>query len=242
MKYLKYSILFLFIAGCTQNSSISINTITEVLTQSINIYQTIPTISRTRFPTRTKVPTHTVTLTPNNSKIEHLGSISKYILTNKDDLLNNPFSSWAFQYIDVNKQLISQPNIVDFCQIDCVSITWDNRITITLYLLWNKNNSNKYLNLLQDKLYEIYPSMELTSGEIVNEYINSILPEYQGWASVVYLQQYWYTQYFATYYGPIIILISRTTGCVDGCSPEYPVPQIYLARMQLEKIFTLTRQ
>jgi len=125
--------------------------------------------------------------------------------------------------------------------MDCESITWDKRLKITLYLLWNADNTNTYLQLLRAKLFIKYPGMIEVKSETVEYYLDGISPEYRGWASFIYQNQYLYTQYFATYYGPIIIFVSRKTECVDLCNAEYPLPQILLAEMQLEKIFALTR-
>jgi hypothetical protein len=239
MKIFTNVLLFSLLIGCAPN----IQKVSPVNSSSKTIATIIRdnTSSRTKFPIRTKAPTNTITLTPNITNILKITSISEYLLTNKDNLQDNPRYSIAFENIDIYKEERAYPEIDELCQRDCESITWDKRLTVSLYLLWNANNPRTYLQLLRAKLFEEYPGMKGVESEIVNHYLNSISPEYQGWASYIYQTQYLYAEYFATYYGPILILISRKTECVDLCTTEYPLPQILLAEMQLEKIFTLTK-
>ncbi len=82
--------------------------------------------------------------------------------------------------------------------------------------------------------------MYFEDQEGIDYFLDENFPGKEVWASSLNLPDYHFTEYFATYYGPILLVVMENYSCADGCGNTH-YPQMLLAKRQLEKIFALTQ-
>ncbi len=240
----KYTILiagiFLFQSCSSYTSkeeSLSAMTYTNTINSNYElVYSSIPsyleiTSTNTITPSETPISTIDIKLL---SKVDDIG---KLLLTNEDELKDNNLSSWLFQTVDISKQIITKPNDLTLCQLSCGYVSWDNRISITLYYLRDASKANNGIELLKTKLKKQYSYLRITEKDISDPIIEHVMPGYTGWAAIAILNDYNFSEYYVTYIGPIIVVINHKYRCIDGCDVGDPTPLIQLAELQRRKIY-----
>jgi hypothetical protein len=145
---------------------------------------------------------------------------------------------WIFDAAGGDNRLIFEPSSKELCILDCIAGSWKegNILFISLYQSYTTGQSKFILEKLREQLGNNFPYTKFMKDDEINPIIEKILPGYSGWAAISGRKENKIDWYFATYYGPIVIVIQFTEICIDGCDVNYPMSQMNLSKMQIHKI------
>jgi hypothetical protein len=191
--------------------------------------------TNTRGPTRTKPSTYTPTRVLNLTEYYKDINIVK-LLINNDDLDIDASVTRLFYMIDRTTLRITYPKDSRLCQLNCGTVSWDNRYFITLYKIYKYQEAAKEVIWLHDSVLNAYTDQIIFEVSFTDPNIGNKFPNATGWGYILITGENEYTDYFATYYGPYIILIRIKNNCMDGCFAEYPDQIIHLVLLQINKI------
>jgi hypothetical protein len=215
-----------------------------------NIDTVIPEISETYITTTDIIPSLTITktlasggiLSPTTIPIytdEQYRNIGELIfaLVDTSDIPDD--LDWVLGSNYEVMRNIAKPEDIENCIVNCVTGTWSDMLSITLYQSLSSGQSNYILNKLKKELSNNYPYASFLDPQELEQILRDTLNGYSGWAAIITRKENRIDHYFATSIGPIAIIINISIICNDACNIEYPITNINLARLQVEKIIRL---
>jgi hypothetical protein len=209
-----------------------------------------PEISETNIINTDTIPSLTITKTPASGDIlspttitnftdEQYKNMGKLILA----LLDTPDIPEELDWVLGNKKEIIRnvykPEDIENCIVNCVTGSWSDMLSISLYQSLYSGQSNYILNKLKEEVSKNYPYASFLDPQELEQILRDNMNGYSGWAAIITRKENRIDHYFATSIGPIAIIVNISIICNDACNIEYPITNINLARLQTEKIIRL---